>query len=413
MSVAVRPHKGIKGKWMVDVRVEWPSGSKVRVRKVVDRPTESQARKYGEEIERGILTKGETVAAEAAASTETVSEFYARYYKAAEIGRVGRKNAGRAQSAIADRVARFTKHIEPRIGHRPMAAVTSDELRDLVEALDEQVRERVSFYDGEGERTKGGRKPGMSWKTAAHVWSEVTSGFREAVTSKLSEMRILKADPTRDVRAPMKTEERTQAALYPSEARQLLTCERIPLGRRRVYALSIYLGTRLSELANITAADVDFTHGLVTVNGSKTNAARRRVPMEPALRPLLVLLCEERPEGPLVDVPANEGRNGAADLMGKDIETAGLERADLTRDDGEMMRFTFHGLRHSFVTWAYVAGRDATWLKVVAGHTSSVMTQRYLDSAAMSRSTFGVPFGPLPKSILGGGTVHRLTKETA
>lgn len=145
---------------------------------------------------------------------------------------------------------------------------------------------------------------------------------------------------------------------------------------------------------------------MVTVNGTKTGAARRRVPIEKHLVPLLRLLVKERPTGALVDLPCGSGgADGAAALTRADLKTAGVTRADLTRDNAQEMPFSFHGLRHTAITHWYIAGRDATWLKIVAGHTSSAMTQTYLDAAAMGRKTFGQPHPPLPASVLGGAKI--------
>jgi integrase len=106
-------------------------------------------------------------------------------------------------------------------------------------------------------------------------------------------------------------------------------------------------------------------------------------------------------------------KGGAADLMRTDLKLALITRADLTRDDAEQAPFTFHGLRHTAITHWYVAGKDETVLKLVAGHAMNEMTRRYLDAAALGRSTFGQPHPPLPASVLGGAKVIRLPSRTA
>ncbi|MCU1245389.1 MAG: hypothetical protein JWN02_1299 [Acidobacteria bacterium] len=404
MSTSVRPIKRggiLTGRFMADVSVNDPiTGEPLRDRKTFDTPALAKA--WSKTREKELARNGQPKLK----STITVSDWYALYFDAAEEGTVGRKNRGRPQIHADDRRTRFRIYIEPWIGRKLMCEVTADDLRDLVRRLDNLVRLRVKFYEEGGAEERTGAKPGLAWKSALHVWSEVTSGFREALSSKHRELRVLDVDVTRAVQPPIKTDERQQAALYPAEALALLACEEVPLERKRVYAMALYIGGRLSEIAGITADDVDFEHGLVTVNGRKTQAARRRVPIDPALHPLLQRLVKERPSGPLVHCPpADGGRHGAADNMRIDMRRAKLTRKDLWRDDAEQAPFTFHGLRHTAITWWYVAGKDATFLKICAGHTSSVMTQRYLDTVAMSRKTFGQPHPPLPASVLGGGKV--------
>jgi integrase len=407
VTVKATPWKAEKGKFQVCIRFRWPDMSVCRDRKVIDARSMKDAERWGAQRESELRAEGKP-AIVAPGSTETVTDWYGRYFKAAEAGTVGRKNKGKPQTAVGDRRTRFRLWIEPLIGAKAMAAVTADDLRNLVRTLDDQIRLRIAFYEAasDDEKKRTGNKPGMSWKSASHVWSEVTSGFREALSSKHNELRVLSADVTRAVQPPIKTDERQQAALYPSEALKLLANENVPLERRRVYAMALYIGGRLSEIAGITAADVDFEHNVVIVNGTKTAVARRRVPIDPSLRHLLKLLVRERPTGSLVDCPpADGGRHGAADYMRIDMREAKLTRRDLWRDDAEQAPFTFHGLRHTAITWWYVAGKDATFLKICAGHTSSAMTQRYLDTVAMSRSTFGTPHPPLPASVLGGAKI--------
>ncbi len=64
------------------------------------------------------------------------------------------------------------------------------------------------------------------------------------------------------------------------------------------------------------------------------------------------------------------------------------------------MPFTFHGLRHTAITHWAVAGRDAKWLLLVAGHSDEAMTMRYLDKAAVVRGQFGTPHPVLPPELV-------------
>jgi integrase len=423
VSVYVMPRKNHageieNGKFEVKIQFRWPDGAVFRKRFVVGDGTaypirsERQARNFGETRERELFAKGPANREEVIASSESVSKWFGRYYKAAQLGIVGRKNRGRPQAAIEDRQARFRNWIEPDIGSLPMCAVTATHLRKIVAKLDEEIRRRVAFY-ADDDRPSGA-KPGIASKTGAHIWSEITSGFSEACGSKIAALRIEDlTNPTLGVFPPMRTDERVQAALYPSEVTSLLACEDVLMWRRRLYAMAIYTGARLSELGRMTAAHVDFEHGMIQILGKKTLVATRRVPIEPELRPLLKLLVKERPEGPLVDCPRSDGGSGASALINEDLPKAGVTREELLLDDAHHQPFTFHGCRHTAITHAYVAGRNETFLKIVYGHTHSEMTRRYLDAVALTRSTFGTPFPPLPPSILGGAQVIDLAARRA
>lgn len=73
---------------------------------------------------------------------------------------------------------------------------------------------------------------------------------------------------------------------------------------------------------------------MITVRGSKSSAATRRVPVEPSFRPLLELLLKEAGDGALVNVPRADGKGGTSNLMRLDLEAAGLARASSATTSG-------------------------------------------------------------------------------
>lgn len=414
------------GKFVVKVQFKWPDGSPFRQRFVVGSGTaypvrtERQARAFGETKERElwIARPPSPTAVAESLSNETCTKWFGRFYGYAETGEVGKKNQGKPQVSARDRRDRFRVWLERLIGDLRMTEVTAEHLRGVVKMLDDQIRLRIRFYEeGEGAEKieRGGkmRKPGLSSKSASHIWSEITSGFKEAVSSKIDDLRILTVNPALGVQPPIRTKPREQEALFPSEVVQLLSCEAIPLERRRLYAVAIYTAMRRGEFERVTVEDIDFEHERITVRGSKTDAAYREVPIEPALLPLLKKLAKELKTGPLLDVPSGQGTNGTADLMKADLERAKLTRPALRRDDAHVMPFTFHGLRHTAITHWAVAGKSQLFLLTVAGHMDITMTKKYLGKAASVSAKFGTPHPPLPASVLGGAQIIALPVRSA
>lgn len=121
---------------------------------------------------------------------------------------------------------------------------------------------------------------------------------------------MLTVNPAIGMLPPTTGENREQAALFPAEVLRLLSEPSISSARRRTYFAALYTGLRCGELAGITAAEVDLEHDIITVRGTKTKAAKRQIPVEPALRPLLEGLIAARPTEGAVRRPSRrrEGR---------------------------------------------------------------------------------------------------------
>ena len=151
------------------------------------------------------------------------------------------------------------------------------------------------------------------------------------------------------------------------------------------------------ELARLYASEVDTDHDQIRVRGTKTTAAKRTIPIDAALRPLLeVLVAEEearlelaRAEGhqaspaPLLDVPRGDGKGGAADLTRADLERAGVTRAELTRDDDSHMPFTFTVSATPASRIGQWQGRASFSLLTAGGHTDVTMTKRYVAAGVL------------------------------
>jgi integrase len=327
-----------------------------------------------------------TATKEPAPAYETASQWWKRSLDVKE---------AKGLATVGDMRGRFKNWIEPVIGHLAMHAIKADDLRRVVVKLDDAIEARLA--DDEG----------ITAKTAANVWGEVTSAFREACSSKTPELRIRLDNPTEKVRGPEDGIEREGPVLYPAEFLRLVSCAAVPLERRRYYVAAVYVGPRSNEIAAITAASLDLTHGTLTIDrqrnrktdGDKATKTKRTrtFPIEPCAVAFFRSLAEARPAGRLFVMPPDELR---AALVREDLTTAGVTRAALFVDDKTRHPCTLHDLRHTSLVWMAMRGDDHLRIQFRGGHTDMTTTQRYIARARNLPGGIGEPFPALPSSLV-------------
>jgi integrase len=325
-----------------------------------------------------------------APSTETVTEWFKRYFD----WRAARPVGG---ESVSDSRGRVKKWIAPLIGPIAIRDVTPAMLEALVGDLDDRV--------ARGE---------LAPKTAINAWGEVTAGFDMASTAKIaSGLRALKSNPATAIRGPEKGITKAKPILRPDEVTRLLSCggpKGIPLERRLVYAVAIYTAMRQGELRALRVRDVDFDAMQISVTkqlkGGKekdrTKTGRPRpVTIEPNLLPLLKALTKGRPpDAFLLSVRAH---NRCASNLREDLILAGCKREALhvPKADKQRAHLTFHNLRDTCLTHMAVRRdppQDVQWR---GGHTTATMTEAYIAQARYHAGpSFGVPLGPLPKGLI-------------
>jgi integrase len=146
----------------------------------------------------------------------------------------------------------------------------------------------------------------------------------------------------------------------------------------------------------------DTTGGLIQVTEGKTKAARRMLPMVPAVHSALKRRWEtagKPEEGWIFPSGSKEGhlnKDTAKDQHRKAIERANAKaKAD---DAKEIQFFQPYILRHTALTQLAKSGCDAFTLARIAGHSSITITQRYVhpQADAIERAFLEVGQSALP-----------------
>jgi integrase len=206
---------------------------------------------------------------------------------------------------------RLGKHVLPVLGRLDVRTFTRADVERVVEALDEKMR-----LDEDDEHH-------LSWKTASNVWVLVSKMGKDLVNAKRRDLRVREDNPAERVHAPERGSRPAKQYLYPSEFERLVGCKGIDLAFRTLYAVAVYTYARSNELAALGWDDVDLAHNVIHVTKSVDRATHkvkstktgttRRIPIEPALRPVLARLHQERDGKPaVVWMPDHEDRGPAA-----------------------------------------------------------------------------------------------------
>jgi integrase len=307
--------------------------------------------------------------------------------------------------------ARLALHVYPVIGAMEIEADASDlrpQLKRLVLILDANARRGFTVDANEKRRP-------FSHKTAVNVWATVCALFRDAYRAKDPNFCVRDDDPTEGIAGPDPGPEKAKTYLWPSEFLKLVTCELVPQRWRRLFALAVYTYARASELALLEWSDVDLEHGTILIHvandavrkrkkDTKTHLARR-IPMEPALLPLLQALhVESKGCGRVLRMPP---AGKLSTKLKEFLRRAGVTRADLFTNDATRKALRFHDLRASGITWMGVRGDAPMKIMQRAGHRFFTTTQGYLREAENLAAGFGAVFPSLPPELLEKPTTRR------
>jgi len=165
--------------------------------------------------------------------------------------------------------------------------------------------------------------------------------------------------------------------------------------RHALYLTAAGTGFRANALANLTPADF----GLDDTDPTVTLAARfnksKRVKVQPVPADVSAVLRDYLVGKPLA-APVWPGtwREKAADMLRADLEAVNIAYA-VERPDGPEYA-DFHALRHSYLTLGGRAGIDMRTLQELAGHSTPLLTARYMH--VRSRDAAGA-VGKLPSLV--------------
>jgi excisionase family DNA binding protein len=199
--------------------------------------------------------------------------------------------------------------------------------------------------------------------------------------------KLLAANPLPRGFVPKAPSDRAKSYLYPDEDARLMACEAVPLQERLFYGILAREGMRVSELLNLTWADVDLKRGVLTLDETKTDEPRAWAMDGGVVMALKRWRDRFVPNAPssakiLADSSRSEiERYGLAERLRAYLQGVGVKRAQIFDASDNRIPLRAHDLRATFVTVNLSLGRTEAWITDRTGHKSSQMIYRYKRAA--------------------------------
>jgi integrase len=295
----------------------------------------------------------------------TVAELCELYFVDAESGRlITRRGTIKKSGTLAIDRGRIDRHIRPLLGHRPVAAVTTEDIKDFMHD--------VAMGKTAG-RIKTSKKFGLANVRGGQSTAARTVGLLGAIFHYAVDKRMRPDNPVHSVKryADKKRDRRLSDEEYAALNRGLLKAEEIGIWPWAigVTRFLVFTGWRSSEALGLRWApsELDLNRRTATLGDTKTGQS---------IRPLSQAACavlRSFPRSGELVFPATRG-NGR--MTGYSKLWARIGRlADLPED------VTPHVLRHSFASLAGDLGFSEPTIAALIGHKGRTVTSRYVHSA--------------------------------
>jgi integrase len=191
---------------------------------------------------------------------------------------------------------------------------------------------------------------------------------------------------------------KAKSYVYPTEDAMLLAKRTIPLARRVFFGFLAREGLRVGEALALEWTDLDLVRGAIRLDENKTDDPRAWALGADVAR-ALAAWRKLNPKASKVFPDLQADRGDLAHALRTDLQSAGVDRAELFAKTKDRVLLRVHDLRASFVTLALANGRTEAWVQDRTGHRSSQMVNVYRRQARMAAELGLGWFAPLDASI--------------
>ena len=212
------------------------------------------------------------------------------------------------------------------------------------------------------------RDAGKAEATVRHALCLVRQGFNKAVV-----WRLWKGEnPCKGVAFPIPNNARQRFLSQNEASRLLITLRQRSLQVAHIATLSLYGGLRLGEVLGLVWSNVDLKNGIIMVQDTKNNQSRPIFITDPISK----VLGELRQGDPDEFLFKSKTGNPVQWLSKSFSATVNeLKLNEGISDPRE--KVSFHTLRHTYASWAVMAGIPLYVVGKALGHRTLTMTARY------------------------------------
>jgi len=212
------------------------------------------------------------------------------------------------------------------------------------------------------------REAGKAEATTKHALCLMRQAFNKAMVWRL----WWGENPCKGVSFPIPNNARQRFLNREEVTRLLEALRQLSPQVARIATMSLYGGLRLGEVLGLTWGNVDFTNGIIFVQDTKNNESRPIFITDPIRKVL-----EEIPAGTPDELLFKTKTGNPVQWLSKSFSATvnELKLNEGVSDPRE--RVTFHTLRHTYASWAVMAGVPLYIVGKAIGHKSLAMTQRY------------------------------------
>ncbi len=258
--------------------------------------------------------------------------------------------------------SRYSLHLKPALAEIPVREISPFVLERLKRDL---LLKKKSLTKGQ---RSGHKNQNLALSTVRHCLVLVRQMINKAIDWDLYDG----LNPVKKIKLPSTTNSRRHRFLTHSEANALLKVLRRSSPQVHDQCLcSLHCGLRFGEIAKLTLADLNFSHGIILIRDPKGESRQAYMTEE-----IKAMFLSRKPSGTAdLIFPSRNGN--------RQISVSGAYERAVTRlgfNDGVQDirdKVVFHSLRHTFASWLAIQGTPILTIKELMGHKSIEMTMRY------------------------------------